>query len=72
MDFEIEELDNFFSEHFRWTPNSTSQVADHEDSSEDDGPADDPIDLDRRVMQFLDDSDDENGDIVHRECNSTQ
>lgn len=61
----FQELDNFFSEHFRWTPNSTSQVADHEDSSEDaddDGPADDTIDLDRRVMQFLDDSDDENGD----------
>lgn len=47
--------------HFGWTPNSTlpaSQIADHEDSSEDadeDGPADDTNDLGhRRVMQFLD------------------
>lgn len=42
--------------HFGWTPNSTlpaSQIADHEDSSEDadeDGPADDTNDLDRRVL----------------------
>uniref|UniRef100_A0A8W8N980 DUF7869 domain-containing protein n=1 Tax=Magallana gigas TaxID=29159 RepID=A0A8W8N980_MAGGI len=75
MDFEIEELENFFSQHFGWTPNSTpaaSQVTDHENSSDDtddDGPADDTIDLDRRVMQFLDDavvsdpnSDDGDGD----------
>lgn len=52
------ELENFFSEHFGWTANSTPfQVADHEDSSDDaddDGMAVDTIDLDRRVMQFLD------------------
>lgn len=59
--FYFQELDNIFSEHFGWTQNSTtaaSQVADHEDSSEDadeDGPADDTNDLGhRRVMQFLD------------------
>uniref|UniRef100_K1QHU7 Uncharacterized protein n=1 Tax=Magallana gigas TaxID=29159 RepID=K1QHU7_MAGGI len=75
MDFEIEELENFFSQHFGWTPNSTpaaSQVTDHEDASDDaddDGPADDTFDLDQRVMQFLDDavvldphSDDGDGD----------
>uniref|UniRef100_A0A8W8JH40 Uncharacterized protein n=1 Tax=Magallana gigas TaxID=29159 RepID=A0A8W8JH40_MAGGI len=62
MDFEIEELENFFSQHFGWTQNNTpaaSLVTDHEDSSDDaddDGPADETIDLDRRVMQFLDDA----------------
>ncbi|XP_065923821.1 uncharacterized protein [Magallana gigas] len=75
MDFEIEELENFFSQHFGWTPNSTlaaSQVTDHEDSSgdaDDDGPADETIGLVRQVMQSLDDavlsdpnSDDGDGD----------
>lgn len=49
-------------QHSGLTPNSTpaaSQVTDHEDSSDDaddDGPADEIIDLDRRVMQFLEDA----------------
>lgn len=57
--FYFQELENVFSEHFGWTANSTPfQVADHEDSSDnadDDGLADDTIDLDRRVILVLSD-----------------
>lgn len=69
------ELENFFSQHFGWTQNSTpaaSQVTDHEDSSDDEDdnwPADETIDLDRWVVQCLDEavlsdsnSDDGDGD----------
>lgn len=57
--FYFQEQENFFYEHFGMTPNSNpaaSQVTDHEDSSndaDDDGPADDTIDLDRRLCSFL-------------------
>lgn len=73
--FNFQELENFFSKHFGWIPNSTtaaSQVTDNDNSSvdaDDNWPADDTIDWDRRVMQILNynvlsdpNSDDGNGD----------
>lgn len=64
----------FFSEHFGWNEISisASQATDYEDSSDDagdNGPADDTINLDQCVMQFVDDAalsdlnlNDKNGD----------